>query len=287
MARYLTFEIWRRIYRWTRCNLGLERRISRLKAQLSDLPRSVGVRLEELDPKLDEKIASLREPDRELVIADFDQDGGILPRYGNIAGIAAISPREFMTRTGFPVLLVDVNGRLGVRKEFKNVGSFVQEIEAMIALEARNCPVPQLMNIDWDAHSLTMTFIPGDVVRELLAVAGADIRDRTRRGPYSRSVDKERIRSGRAVLPKVLSNEAITRIHGALRAIHAEGYVLEDVKFGNIILSEDSGRPIFIDLERALPTASLPSGLVSYLRQIDIDKFNEHFGHSAAPGIFA
>ena len=40
-----------------------------------------------------------------------------------------------MERTGCPVLLVDLNGRLGVRKEFESFGRFVQEIEAMLELE--------------------------------------------------------------------------------------------------------------------------------------------------------
>ena len=58
-------------------------------------------------------------------------------RFGKIAGVPTIGRDEFMTRSGCPVLLVDLNGRLGVRKEFRNRGRFVQELEALLHLEAR------------------------------------------------------------------------------------------------------------------------------------------------------
>jgi len=35
---------------------------------------------------------------------------------------------------------------------------------------------------------------------------------------------------------------------------------------------------VFVDLERALPVASLPPWLADHLRQIDVRKFREHFG---------
>ncbi len=279
LAKYPALELARRIYRWSLSSRRLVKRSSRIRASLLNLPRSnVGVRLAELDPTLDKKLAHLRQPNQELVIGDFDQDGGLLPRFGPIAGIPSIEPDQFMERTGCPVLLVDLNGRLGVRKEFKSFGRFVQEIEAMLELEARQCPVPSLMNVDWAAHKITMTFVPGGVVRELLALAGADIRDRNSTKSYSRTVDKERIRSGREHLPKVLAREDVARIAAGLAAIHASGFVLEDVKFGNIILASGSGRPIFVDLERALPTDRLPAALTKYLREIDLKKFEEHFG---------
>jgi len=238
------------------------------------------MRLEELDPALDRRVAALREPDRELVVADFDQNGQIASRFGAIAGVATISRQDFMTRRGFPVLLVDLNGRLGVRKEFRNRGRFAQELEALLDLEAKDCPVPRLMNVDWEKGALTVTFVPGDVVRELLAEAGADIRDRDTDGTYSRVIDRQRIRSGRDHVPKVLTERHVHRVASGLNAIHEAGFVLEDVKFGNIILQAETGEPVFIDLERALPVASLPQLLADHLREIDLRKFREHFGEA-------
>jgi hypothetical protein len=56
--------------------------------------------------------------------------------------------------------------------------------------------------------------------------------------------------------------------------------VLEDVKFGNIILKAGTGEAIFVDLERALPVASLPASLADHLREIDLRKFRDHFGEA-------
>jgi hypothetical protein len=279
LASYVICEISRRIYRWTKSSWRIEHRCKALRARLGALPREgIGMRVGELDPELDRRISPLREPDRELVIGDFDQNGLIAPRFGKIAGVPTIGRDRFMTRSGCPVLLVDLNGRLGVRKEFRNRGRFVQELEALLDLEAKGGPVPRVMNVDWDKGSITITFIPGDVVRELLAEAGAEIRDRASDRSYTRRMDRERIRNGRELVPKVLSERHVHEVAGALDAIHSAGFVLEDVKFGNIILKAGTSEPIFVDLERALPVASLPPWLADHLRQIDLRKFRDHFG---------
>lgn len=281
LAAYVTCEISRRIYRWSRSSWRIEQRRKALQARFGALPREgVGIRVEEIDAELERRIATLRQPDRELVIGDFDQNGLIASRFGEIAGVPTISRDKFITRSGCPVLLVDLNGRLGVRKEFRNRGRFVQELEALLELEASDCPVPRVMNVDWHKGSVTITYVPGDVVRELLAEAGADIRDRANDGSYTREVDRQRIRNGRELVPMVLSQSHIENVAAGLDAIHAAGFVLEDVKFGNIILKARTGEPIFVDLERALPVASLPASLADHLRQIDLRKFRDHFGEA-------
>jgi len=279
LGTYATCEISRQVYRWARSNWRVEQRIKALRDRLGALPRrGVGMLAKDLDPELDNRGARLRVPDQELVLADFDQNGLMASRFGKIAGVATISREEFMTRKGFPVLLVDINGRLGVRKEFRNRGRFAQELEALLDLEGKDCPVPRLMNVDWERGALTITFVPGDVVRELLAEAGADIRDRDTDETYSRDIDRQRIRSGRDYVPKVLTQRHLHRVASGLNAIHEAGFVLEDVKFGNIILQAETGEPMFIDLERALPVASLPGPLADHLREVDLRKFREHFG---------
>ena len=280
MVGSVTLEIARRVYRWVHSNIGVNERLKRLREELRTLPRSdVGIPLKDLDPKLDERVAPLREQDRELVIGDFDQDGGILPRFGEIAGASMIDPEQFLRRSGSKVSLVDINGRLGVRKDFAGeIGRFVLELEASLRLEKGKCPVPRVMNVDWNTHSITMTFVPGHVIRELLAAAGANIRDRDLREPFSRSRLRERVRVGRKYVPKVISSKQIAAIASGLNAIHSAGFALEDVKFGNIILQADSGEPVFIDLERALPIDGLPRKLADHLKEIDVQKFREHFG---------
>ena len=199
-----------------------------------------------------------------------------LREFGDMQGVPTINSADFMVRSGFPVLLVDLGGRLGVRKEFRRFSAFVQELEALLDLEAHG-PVPKVMNVDWEAHTITISFVHGNVVREMLANAGADIRDRTLKTAYSRSIDKDRVRKGRERVPEVLSSRQISNIAGALKKIHAAGYALEDVKFGNIILDIE-GEPIFVDLERALPIARLPRFLAAHARELDLQKFRDHFG---------
>lgn len=282
IVTYLLCEVARRTYRWGLSNFRLRRRAEALEERLSKLPQSgVGPLLKDVDPAMERRIAPLRSEDRELVIGDFDQDGGIAPRFGGMHGVPSVGATDFLPRKGCPVLLVDLNGHLGVRKEFRKFGAFVRELEALFDLQAGGCAVPRLMNVDWDAHTITIAFIPGDVVREMLAEAGADIRDRTLESAYTRSIDKERIRRGRERVPEVLSDWQVSRIGAALSAIHDAGYALEDVKFGNIILDRE-GEPVFIDLERALPTARLPRALADHLREIDLRKFRDHFGVRAA-----
>ena len=280
------YELYRRGYRWTRLNLRLERRLERLRNELGQLPRSdIGLRLKDFDPALDERLAPLRARNCELVIAEFDQDGRIAPRFGHLGDIATITPAEFMPRTGCRLSIVDLNGRVGVRKEFAGaLGPFVQELEALVRLEPFDCPVPRVMNVDWDARSVTMTFICGHAVRELLAAAGAKVRDRDDPRPYTRAVERERILAGRAALGAVVSPEQINAIGAALASIHDAGFVVEDVKFGNIIIEQSSGAPFFVDLERAMPVGSLPPAVAEYLREIDLKKFRDHFGSAGTSG---
>lgn len=280
----VTCEVSRRIYRQCRSNIRLDHRLEQVRDQLGELPRlGLGVRVKDLDSQLDLRLRPMRRTKRELIIGDFDQNGGILPRFGRMAGVPSIGPAEFMPRRGHRVLLVDLDGRVGVRKEFgSSRGRFAQELEALVHLGSRGCPVPELMNVDWARHSVTSAFVPGDVVRELLARAGADIRDRAAQGSYTRSEDKQRIRIGRELVPRVMSKEQIRDVAAGLDAIHRAGFVLEDVKFGNIILQRGSRRPIFVDLERALPIGSLPSALADHLKESDVRKLREHFGDSRA-----
>jgi hypothetical protein len=280
LAGFAACETARRWYRWTRTNLNLPARVAALQRQLT-LPIEAGPWLRDIDPALDERVAPLRTKDCELVIGDFDQDGAILPRFGPMQGMPTISAAKFLPRSGCPVRLVDLNGRVGVRKEFgRALGRLVQETEALVVLGNRGCPVPRLMNVDWAAGFVTVSFIAGDVVREMLALAGAPMRDRDH-GTCGRAENGRRTAEGRRAVPEVVSARTVAQISSALTAIHSAGFALEDVKYGNIILERHTREPFFIDLERALPLDAAPAALADHLRNIDWRKFEEHFG---APG---
>jgi hypothetical protein len=81
----------------------------------------------------------------------------------------------------------------------------------------------------------------------------------------------------RRVLPQVLDEATREKAANALLAIHRAGYVLQDIKYGNLIIEEGTGTPIFVDFEHALSLKRFGRRTGLYLRDRDSSKFNEHF----------
>lgn len=279
----LVREIQRRAYRRGRLNGGLDKRLKVLQDRVAQLDLSnVGIPVSELDPELDRRLEPERKGGRHSEIGDFAQDGGLLSRFGPFDWAASITSEQFMTRTGCRLTLLDVDGRLGVRKEFRAArGRFIQELEGLIHLGERGCAVPGVMDVDWNAQSIVLEYVPGAVLREALAAEGAALRQRELEAAGDRTPYRVRIKAAQAFLPRVISEAQVARIGEELHAIHAAGYVLEDVKYGNIIIHALTGKPVFIDFERALPLPRNAPGLSEYLRGIDLAKFFEHFGRDA------
>jgi tRNA A-37 threonylcarbamoyl transferase component Bud32 len=273
-------EVQRRIYRWDRLNRGIARRMLCLRDRVAALQSDgVGPLLSALDPDLDRQLTELREPRQELVIGEFDQDGRILSRFGPLAWVESTTSAQFAPRYRYRISLVDLDDRLGVRKEFgTHLGRFVQELEALIDLDQHNCPVPRVMRVDWEKLAITLEYLPGPVLRESLALAGATLRERDVQAADTPQPYTSRVRSALALLPQVISGQQIAQVAQGLKAIHAADYALQDVKYGNIILNSLSGDPQFIDFERALPLPARSPWLSNYLQDIDRQKFVEHFG---------
>lgn len=276
-------EARRRAYRWIRLNRGIAARLRRLQQRVAQLPSGgVGVRLAEIDPELERQVAAEREPGRQLELGEFDHDGGILLRCGPRAAFPSLTADEFLARTGYRLSLIDVDGYLAVRKEFgPKLGQFLLEIEALLDLGQRGCPVPKLIGVDWSRRAVLLEYLPGSVLRESLSVAGVRFRKRDRNAANDLSPYRSKLQAARALLPTLVSDAQIARIGSGLERIHAAGYVLEDVKYGNIIIHQITGEPMFIDFERALPLPVRSPRLSNYLRQIDLAKFFEHFGREA------
>ena len=231
----------------------------------------------ELDPALDRRIAPLRQADRELVIADFDQNGLIASRFGKIAGVPTDRPRpvhdpERLSRCCWST---STAGWASARNSAAAAGS---------CRSSRRCSSrsPGLPGPAGDERRLGQGLDhdhlrSGDVVRELLAEAGATSATGRPTAPTPGKSTGSGSATGASSFHVLSERRHRGRCRG-LDAIHAAGFVLEDVKFGNIILKAPGGEPIFVDLERALPVASLPPWLADHLRQIDVRKFREHFG---------
>lgn len=81
----------------------------------------------------------------------------------------------------------------------------------------------------------------------------------------------ERAASKGALLDLDFTMNVARAIGGGLDAVHARGLVHRDVKPSNIVIEEDSGRPVLIDFglallhERAVPRASMVAGTPCYM----------------------
>lgn len=246
---------------------------------------SLRIGLAALSPELDEICRPLRQLHREIPLADIDQDGFLCPRLGKLWAAPQVDADAFLPRPRFGLTVVDCGGWVGVRKEFRgDKMAFANELEA--ALELRTCNVPALLRVDFERLAITFSYIDGAVVRETLAQAGAPMRERDVKPSLSAlrtriryyRLDKKRIVAGRRIIDQAFDQDTIARIGEALLAIHRAGYVLQDVKYGNIIVDAKTKRPYFIDYEQALPLRAFSTVTATYLRDRDAEKLNRLFG---------
>jgi hypothetical protein len=278
-------ELWRWQVRHRR-QRNVDQRMEQLRATIE--PRLVArgssrVSLAELCPELDKICRGLRRPNEEIVLADIDQDGFFHPQFETFWPAPCVDTDAFLPRERFELAVVDHDGWVGVRKNFRGSRiTFVNELEAAIDLVAAGCHVPAILGVDFQRPSITFAYINGVVVREALAQAGAPMRDRDvrpdRAARGDRCIQQERREAGRKLVEKVLDRETIARIGKAMLAIHRAGYTFEDVKYGNVIIEAGTDIPYFVDCERALPLRQFPRVTATYLRDRDAEKLNALFG---------
>jgi SAM-dependent methyltransferase len=245
------------------------------------------VAVADLSPELDATCRPLRRTNEEIALADIDQDGLLNPRFLPFWDAPRVDAKGFLPRGRFELTVVDRNGWVGVRKNFRgDKVAFVNELEATLDLKAAGCNVPAIFDVDFERLAITYAYIDGVVVREALAQAGAPIRDRDVtpvRSPIanrilSNRVYNRRIVAGRSIIENVLDAKTIASVGEGLLAIHRAGYALEDVKYGNVIIETATGIPYFVDCERALPLRQFSPTTATFLRDRDADKLNSHFG---------
>jgi len=277
------FRCWQAQHRGHR---DVDDRMERLRAEIAQRLIAQGgyrVAVAELCPELDEMCRSLRHSGEEIPLAAIDQDGFLLPLFEPFWAAPRVDADGFRPRGRFELTVVDRDGCIGVRKNFRgDKVAFVNELEAILDLAAAGCHVPPVLGTDFERPSVTLAYISGVVVREALAQAGAPMRDRDVRPDRARlgdrSIQQERRAAGRRLVDKIVDPETIERIGEALLAIHRAGYVMDDVKYGNIIIEATTRTPFFIDCERALPLHQFPPATATYLRDRDADKLNRLFG---------
>jgi Methyltransferase domain len=277
------------LQRWRVCRRrqrNLDHRLELLRARTAPRHLVQGgyrIALVELCPELDETCRPLRRPNEEVTLASIDQDGFLCPQFEQFWLAPRVDAEAFLPRERFELAVVDHDGWVGVRKNFRgSKNAFVNELEAALDLRAAGCHVPAILGVDFERPSITFAYINGMVVREALAQAGAPMRDRDvrpdRAAHGDRRIQQERRVAGRRLVDKVLDGKTIARVGKALLAIHRAGYTYEDVKYGNVIVEARTNTPYFVDCERALPLRQFSPMTATYLRDRDADKLNQLFG---------
>jgi tRNA A-37 threonylcarbamoyl transferase component Bud32 len=228
---------------------------------------------------------NMREQSYKIELGEIDQDGFLLSKVGAISNMPSVSRKQFLRRKRFGLRVVALGGYICVEKHYKgNKSSFVNEIEAHYHLGRVGCNIPVIMDVDFDNLALTFSYILGPVLREELAKKGAIVRDRdieenpalTRSGRRKRVLN--RVPEGRRVLSDVVDSEFIELIFAELSKIHEARFIWNDIKYGNIIIEERTGRPYLIDFDWALRFPELGKKAFRILSERDIEKFNACFG---------
>ena len=206
-------------------------------------------RLETLKEELEES--------REVVIADIDQDGLLLSRYGSIPGAVATAPESFMERKRLALEVVATGDQIGVKKYYRgDKACFLNELECLHTLAGR-CNTPAILDVGFANLTLTFSYIPGVVLREELSRRGARLLNRDVDGnpDFMHLTREDRrlkcIEEGKRVLYDCVDPAQVDDIFTEIKRAHKAGVCICDVKYGNIIFERDSREPYLIDFDRS------------------------------------
>jgi len=161
-----------------------------------------------------------------------------------VRGRSLASRLEFLRRRA-AVELPKCRAGAGVRQEFRELGRFVQTLEAALDLKAAGCVVPSVLAVDWNYPAITSQSPSGVLFHELASHVRED---------------------------------AISQLEQAIASIHRAGYVLDQIGEGSVLFDSESGSPVVVDLSHAVPIAGVSRDMSVYLRDVDRLKLNKLFG---------
>jgi len=236
-----------------------------------------------------QSIASQLRGASQVVLADVDQDGFFRSTIGAMPALPLVAPADFLPRRRSRLQLVATDGDVGVRKYHVNRWRFLNELRVLRILERAGCHVPAVLNADFEKLSITVSFVAGSVLREELAKHAAIVRDRDVQGhPGLGNLDERclwhaRIREGKRVLYEVISRDFADRILDELRMIHSARVIWGDLKYGNIVIEQRTGRPYLIDFDAAGYFPRMPSRLFRALCEQQVKLYDLHFNATTPP----
>lgn len=218
---------------------------------------------------------------KEVVIADIDQTGLWVSFHGPIKDVPQIQQAEFRERCRFKIQIVSLDGKIGVRKNYNgNAFAFVNELRTLYLLAEEGCNVPAVIAIDFDKLTLTFSYIKGDPLDDLIAKIEAETiyKNTVKDGNLVTLVSGRRrsrnIRQAPRPLDGILDKTQISDLLAQLKKIHRTGIILKDIKYGNIIIERNTGKPFWIDFDFTRYYSNVSKGTFAFLRDIDIERFN-------------
>lgn len=230
------------------------------------------------------EVERLLQGQRELIIADIDQDGFIISRFGPIDSVPTVAREEFIDRGRFNLHVVAIDGYVGIKKNYRGqIRPFLREFQALYRLAREGCNVPALLDVDFDELVVVLSYIPGSILREELAKNGAVLRDRDVLSREDLMAMRLRDRmnwiidEGLRYLYDTVSPEFVAQLFGELQKVHTAKYIWGDIKHGNVLIEASTGAPFLIDFDSSASYPGLPQWLFREMRIQDIQKFNRLF----------
>jgi len=235
-----------------------------------------------LEPEKIHELTNKQIEIKKTVIATIDQDGFWLSHIGPIKNVPSVSQSEFHPRIRFKLDVIAINGIVGVRKNFNgNKASFLKELEALHMLGIAGCNVPAILDIDFDLLNITISYIKGQLLSEALAKKGAIIydRDATDKNPDFKGLSRKeniakRKNGARRFLSEVVEKKFIERFWKEIEKIHEARFLINDCKYGNIIIEQKSNDPFLIDFDGSINCSKLNINVFRLIRDHDISAFN-------------
>lgn len=219
----------------------------------------------------------------EVVIAAVDQDGRLLSHFGPIEGLPMVSKQEFLTKTRFYLEICGINDEVVVKKQYGgNKLAFLTELDILHCLASVGCNVPAIKDVNFDDLCISMSFVAGCSLQEMMAGRGALIRDGDiKRNQRLMSLSsKERMglycEEGKQFLSSVVDQQFIDELYIELKKIHQAGVELYDIKWGNVIVEDTTGKPFLVDFDSARRYPNTKSKVFTIERDRDIEKLNFH-----------
>lgn len=277
----------KKLWQWASAGRDI-RRYRRLRGDVLKAGQS-GYRLALSDfglphENLDAVRAQLRSQ-KEIVLADIDQDGFLRSHFGPLDDVRTAPASEFVARKRFALTVVAEGETVGVRKDYRGDRlSFVTELKALHRLGLAGCKVPALMNVDFDRLTLTFSYVKGRELRLELAARGAALLDRVieqEPGYHALSREQKRLKQidqGRPHVRAVVDEAYVERLFDELRKIHRAGFVWKDLKYGNMLIAAGTQQPYLIDFDSTYDHSRTGRLLFRLLCDRNIEDFNRCFG---------